>query len=85
MIEKKEFLKLIWNKNIKAFIVYVTFLLIIAIYAARKVQITLLLIEKFKISAKYLNFLDMFSEKKTLVLPKLTKLNQYIIKLHDDK
>lgn len=36
LIDKKEFAKLALNENVKAFVVYVTFLLIIAIHAAKK-------------------------------------------------
>lgn len=35
--------------------------------------------------AKYLNFLDIISEKKTSMLLELTKLNQYTIKLQNIK
>lgn len=54
---------------------------IIIIYLAKKVQIALLLIEKVKILIKYLDFLDVFLEKKTLMLLELIELNQHVIKL----
>ena len=38
-----------------------------------------------KILAKYLDFSDVFSEEKILVLPKLTELNQDTIKLQDEE
>lgn len=45
----------------------------------------MLLIKKIKIQAEYSDFLNGFLEKKTLMLLELTKLNQYTIKLQDDK
>lgn len=57
----------------------------ILIYSDRKAQIAFLLIEKVKISDKYLDFINVFSEKKALVLLEQTKLNEYIIDLEDDK
>lgn len=41
--------------------------------------------KNIKILAKYLDFLNIFSKDKTLVLPDSTKLNQYTIKLQEDK
>ena len=41
--------------------------------------------KKVKISIKYLNFPDIFSEKKALVLLKIANLNQYAIKLQKDQ
>lgn len=52
--------------------VYTTFLLIMAIHPTRKAW---LLAKKVKILAKYLDFANIFSKQKVLVLPKLTKLN----------
>ena len=63
------------NKDVEAFIEYITFLLIIVIYQTKKTQIALLIIKKVKIPTKYLNFLDIFLEKKALVLLKTTNLN----------
>ena len=51
------------------------------IYPAYKTQIVLLIAEKVKVSIKYLNFSDIFLEKKTSILLKATNLNQHIIKL----
>ena len=69
------------NKHVEAFVVYVTFLLTIAIYSFKKVQITLLIAKKVKILTKYLDFLDVFLEEKALILPKTTELNQHVIEL----
>lgn len=69
------------DKNIKTFIMHVIFILIIVIYLARKTQIALLIIIKVKILAKYSDFANVSLQKKTLILPKITNLNQYAIKL----
>ena len=71
----------------ETFIIYVTFfnLAPILIHSDRKAQIASLLIEKVKISDKYLDFINVFSEKKALVLLEQTKLNEHIIDLEDDK
>lgn len=50
-----------------------------------KAQIALLLIKEVKILAECFDFSDIFSEKKTSVLPELIKLNQNTIKVQDDK
>ena len=46
-----------------------------AIYPARKAQIVLLVAKEVKISTKYLDFSDVFLEKKALILSEATKLN----------
>ena len=56
-----------------------------SIQLAKKAEIVLLLIKNMKILIKYLDFLEVFSKKKALVLPKMIKLNQYIVKLEKDK
>ena len=63
---------------------HMTFLLKIAINSAKKAQITLFIIKKVQILSKYLNFSDVFSEKKALILSKVTNLNQYATKLTKD-
>ena len=55
-----------------------TFLLTIAIYLV-KTEIVLLVAKKMQIAFKYLYFLDIFLEKKVLILLDSTKLNQYVI------
>lgn len=80
--QQKKFAKIELNKNIKAFIMHVTssslIKLIILIYLVKKAQIALLIAKKVKISVKYL---DIFLKKKVLILLKMTKLNEYAIKL----
>lgn len=87
IIDKKEFVKTALDENVEAFIVYMTFIVLgsMLIHLARKGQIALLLAKEVKILAEYLDFLNAFLEKKALVLPELTKLNQHIIKLQDGK
>lgn len=86
LINIKKFNKIAINKNIKIFVIYITSLSLslILIYWAKKAKISLLIIEKIKIFNKYLNFINIFSEKKASILPKITKFNQYIIKLKKD-
>lgn len=69
LINKKEFAKTVLGKNIKAFVVLVILFnfgkLIMLIYLAKKIQITLLIAKKVKILIKYLDFSEIFLEKKT--------------------
>lgn len=51
------------------------------IYLVKKAKTTLLFIKKVKILTKYLDFVNIFSKKKVLLLSKIAKLNQYIIEL----
>ena len=71
------------DENIEAFVVYITFLHLnsMPIHLAQEAQIALLVIEEVKISNKYLDFLDVFSKEKTLILLEVTKLNPHAIKL----
>ena len=86
IINKKKFTKTALDKNIEAFIIYITSpsLNLIPIYSARKAQKALLVVKKIKIPTKYSDLFNNFLEKKALVLPKVTKLNQYAIKLQKD-
>ena len=80
IIHKKEFAKAVFDKHVEAFMVYVTFLSTMAIHLVIKAQITLLVDKKMQILAKYSNFSNVFLKKKTLILLKATKSNQYTIK-----
>ena len=51
------------------------------IYFAQKAQIALLITKKVKILIKYWNFLDVFLEKKALILLEIINLNKYAIEL----
>lgn len=57
----------------------------ITIGLIKKVQISLLLVEKFSILAKYLDFADVFIEKWGKVLPRWIVANKDIIKLETVK
>ena len=63
------------DKYVEPFVIYMTFLLIIGIYLAKKAQITLFIAEKVYILIKYLDFSDVFSKEKALILPAVTNLN----------
>ena len=69
------------DEYIEIFMIYMTFLLTMAIHPARKAQIILLIAEKVQSLNKYLDFLDIFLEKKASILSKTSKLNQYAIKV----
>ena len=56
---------------------------LIPIYPAQKAQIALLVTKKVKIPTKYSDFSDVFLKEKALILLKITKLNQYAIKLQE--
>ena len=51
----------------------------------RKTQIASLLTEEVKIPIKYSDFTDVFLDKKALMLPEHTKLNEYAINLKNCK
>ena len=77
IIDKKEFTKTLLDKNIEAFIIYVTSFNLnsILIHSVQKTYIALLFIKKVQISYKYSDFSDIFLKKNTLILLKATKLN----------
>lgn len=62
-INNKKFAKTALDENIEVFVVYMTFLLTMAIYPARKTYITLFFTKKVKILAKYTNFSNVFFKK----------------------
>lgn len=57
---------------------------LIIIHPVKKAQISLLIAKKVNILDKYLKFSTVFSKKETLVLLKITNLNQRVIKLEKD-
>ena len=75
------------DKNVEAFVVHVTSLSLnlMPIHPAQEVQIALWVIEKVQILSKYLDFLDVFSEERALILSEATNLNQHTIKLWEDQ
>ena len=64
---------------------YISLNLTPEILLVRAVQIASLLTKKIKIPDEYLDFINIFSEKKALVLPEQTEFNQYAIKIEEDK
>ena len=70
------------DENIEAFMIYIISLSfnLMQIYLAQKALIALLIVKEVKIQTKYLDFLDIILEKKTLILLKIIDLNQHIIK-----
>ena len=86
IINKKKFAKAALDKNFKIFVIHVAFLnLAPGILLDREIQIASLLTKKVKIPDKYLDFTNVFSEKKVLVLSEHTELNKYTINLENDK
>ena len=70
LINKKEFAKVAFDEKSKILVVYVaSFNLASGIHLDRAAQIASLLIKEVKILDKYSDFIDVFSEEKTLVLP----------------
>ena len=59
--------------------------LVLGIYPDREVQMVSLFTKEVKILDKYLDFINVFSEEKVLVLPKHTKLHKHAIILEDCK
>ena len=75
------------NENSETFVVHVAFLNLasILIHPDRETQIASLLTKEIKIPDDYSDFVDVFSEEKTLVLPERTELNEHAINLEDSK
>ena len=81
-----EFAKAELDENIEAFVIYVSSLqLRIIIYLARKTQITLLLVKKVTVPAKYLDFANIFLKKFVNIILKQTGVNKHAIKLEKGK
>ena len=74
------------NKNIKTFVVYVSFQgLTINIHLVRQTQMVLLLVEKITVAAEYLDFANVFLEKLANVLSEQTGVNKYAIEWEKSK
>ena len=86
LIDKKEFAKEALDENSETFVIYVASLSLVPwIYPDKEAQIDSFLIKKVKIPDKYLDFTNVFSEEKVLVLPEHTKFNEHAINLEDGK
>ena len=74
------------DEKSETFVVHIASLnLAPGIHLDRAAQITSLLTEEVKIPDKYSDFTNVFSEKKTLVLPERTELNEHAINLENGK
>ena len=74
------------DKNFETSVVYVVSLnLISGLHSDRAAQITSMLSKKVKILDEYLDFANVFSKEKALVLPECTELNKHTINLENDK
>ena len=74
------------DENFETFVVYVAFLNVAPrIHPDKTAQIIFLLIKKVKILDEYLDFVEIFSKKKNLVLLERTKLIEHIIDLENGK
>ena len=71
------------KENVKAFVVYVTFLNLnlMPIHPAQKTKIALLVIQKMQIPSEYSDFSDIFSKKEGSILPKIPEMSQHAIEL----
>lgn len=97
LIDKKEFAKATLHENLKTFVVYVAALKalkmtihpsrISQILGSNRVQITALKQNyvSIKVLTEYSDFADVFSEKKSLMLPEQIELNWYAIEQEDSK
>ena len=84
LIGKKEFAAIALDPKHENFVIHIVSFKL-GIYPDREAQIAFLFTKKVKIPDKYSDFTDVFSEKKSLVLPERTKFNEYAINLEDSK
>ena len=74
------------DENSETFVIHVASLnLAPEIHLDKEAWIASLLIEEVKILGKYLDFANIFSKKKVLILPDYAELNEYIINLDNTK
>ena len=86
LINKNEFAKAALDEISETFVVHVVSLnLTPGIYPNKAAQIASLLAKEVRIPDKYLEFANVFSEEKSLVLLERTKLNEHAIDLKDGK
>lgn len=84
IINQKEFITVVLDPGKEAFIVYIVSFSLsskIQIHPAWKTQITLLLIKKVTIAAKYLDFIDLFLKKLIVELSKYFAITKHLINL----
>ena len=86
LINKKEFAKAALDKKSETLVVYVVSLkLVPGIHLDKVAQVTSLFTKEVKILDQYLDFTNVFSEEKALVLSERTELNEHAINLEDGK
>ena len=91
MINKKKFVKTALDEKSETFVIYVATLEAslsgMTIYLSQEAQIAALKQDEAftKVSIKYSDFLDVFSEKEALMLSERIDLNEYAVKLEEDK
>ena len=74
------------DKNIKAFVIHISSRgLKKAIYLAKKAKMVLLFAKEVTISAKYLDFVNVFLKDLANIFPEQTKVNEHAIKLKKSK
>ena len=74
------------NENVEAFVIYMTLLTLeIIIHLAKKAQIALLITEKVIVLVDYLDYTNVFPKKLADVLSERIDINNYAIKLVDNK
>lgn len=83
IINKKKFPKVVLNENVKPFVIYVTFFILIIIYLFQEIQIALLLFDKVIILDKYLDYLDVFLKSSVKVLPKYIEISKSAISMNN--
>ena len=77
IMNKKKFTKTVLDENIEDFVIHIISfnLNLMPIHLSQEAQIVLLVINKVQILFKYLDFSDIFSKKRALVLLEITNLN----------
>ena len=88
LIDKKEFAKVVLDKNIKAFVVHVSVLSLgskMTIHSAWKAQIALLLAKKVTVPVKYADFSDVFLKKSAKMLLGCIGVIEHANELENDK
>lgn len=87
LINKKNFAAAALGKKAKTFVVYVMTLPTTSIHLSKKAYIKVLIDKQapFKVSAKDLNYIDVFSPDLAIKLLESTRINDYVIDLVEKK
>ena len=77
------------NKNSETSVIHIASiniaLVLVSVHPNKEAQIASLLTKKVKIPDNYSDFVDIFSKKKALILPKCIELNEHTIDLENGK